>query len=86
MSPLCTELRRLDEHGIHIYMYIACTEFKPILGLHKQLVSKALPSPLSLNYLTETETYLSQMATLNYITSYLHHVDQTARTAYGHDY
>ena len=83
MSSWCTKLNRWDEHGIHVYMYITHTECKWILGLYKQLVSCALPSPLSMHYLTEMGTYLSQMATLNYTASYFHHIGQTTRTPYS---
>ena len=63
-------------------MCITCTECKPILGLHKQVVSWALPS-LSLVYLTAMGTYVSQMPTQNYTESYLCHVGQATITAYG---
>ena len=82
-SPWCTKLSRQDEHGILVYMYITCTGCKLILGIHKQLVSWALPSPVSLHYLTEMGTYPSHMATLIYIASYLHHVSQATGRAYG---
>ena len=81
--PWCTKLSRQDEHSIHIYMYTTCTECKSVLGLQKQVVSWALSFPLSLHYLTEMGTYMSQMATMNYTASYLHDVDQATGTAYG---